>query len=51
MYIEKAGETMFVQKICMFNVDEIDHRFHEMDGPNVDKLKAVSNAKKQFSFT
>jgi len=24
MYIEKAAETMFVQKISTFNVDEID---------------------------
>jgi len=25
MYVEKAAETMFVQKNCMFNVDEIDY--------------------------
>jgi len=24
MYIVKAAKMMFVQKICMFNVDEID---------------------------
>jgi len=24
MYVEKAAETTFVQKICMKNVDEID---------------------------
>jgi len=26
MYIVKAAETTFVQKICMFNIDEIDGR-------------------------
>jgi len=24
MYVEKAAKTMFVQRICTFNVDEID---------------------------
>ncbi len=26
MYILKAAKTMFVRKICTFNVDEIDYR-------------------------
>jgi len=26
MYVVKAAKTMFVRKICMFNVDEIDFR-------------------------
>ncbi len=26
MYVVKAAETTFVQKICTFNVDEIDNR-------------------------
>jgi len=26
MYVVKAAETMFVRKICVFNVDEIDTR-------------------------
>ncbi len=26
VYVEKAAETMFVQKICSYNVDEIDGR-------------------------
>jgi len=26
MYVVKAAETMFVRKICTFNVDEIDTR-------------------------
>jgi len=32
MYVKKAAEKTFVQKICMFNVDEIDgcqDRAHE----------------------
>jgi len=26
MYVVKAAETKFVQKICTINVDEIDYR-------------------------
>jgi len=31
MYVKKAAEKTFVQKMCMFNVDEIDGRcqFHQ----------------------
>jgi len=25
LYVEKAAETMFVQKNCVFNIDEIDY--------------------------
>jgi hypothetical protein len=32
MYVEKAAETTFIQKICMKNVDEIDGSF-EGRGP------------------
>jgi len=29
MYVVKAAETMFVQKICTFNVDEIGYLSRE----------------------
>jgi len=29
VYVVKAAETTFVQKICTFNVDEIDYRFRD----------------------
>ncbi len=31
MYVVKAAKTMFVRKICTFNIDEIDYRrqFHQ----------------------
>jgi len=29
VYVEKADKMTFVRKICMYNIDEIDGRFHQ----------------------
>ncbi len=35
MYIVKAVETTFVQKICAFNIDEIDTWFQAQAAPKI----------------
>jgi len=46
MYVVKAAEMMFVQKMCMFNIDEIDtSHINAING----NMRSYGNANRQVT--
>jgi hypothetical protein len=51
MYVVKAAKTMFVRKICMFNIDEIDTwaQFHQRSTYSFYACRSRMRKKRQSS--